>query len=627
MKRRIVGFALTAALVFGGTLVLENSPEIVGAPAVVAHADTTPDTGKLGTCDYTFTSDGVLHIGAGTLPESPENTQTNRMYPKVSPFNDLIKGRQGMVTAISFDGMVKTPADASYLFQGLDSVNEGKGDYPVPNPQIKNWQNLDTSQTTDMTAMFMNSGQQTLDVSNFDTSQVTSMCEMFKSNNDLTSNIVGLTSKSFDTSRVTNMASMFENIGNGSFQVILDLSNFDVSKVNNDDVYKDDFDSFVGFGNMFKSSIANKLIVDLSNWKPSISLDDIFSNSYFNVPAYQVTLNGNLDLSKAGLIEIPTENFDGEALPYKGSWENKDDRYTGTDGQLTSAKLMALYGNNSDTRPQGNITYIWEPSVLPIKGQPVTVHYQDESGTTLQADSSLTGDAGETYTITPPTIKGYQYVENSDVQLTGKYSETDAIDVTLVYRLQPTPPVTPTTPGTSTDSSSSSSSESETSTPDETNGLPVARKDRTITAVKKLGLYRTPDFSKKTRQFYYAKQTRTKRPQFVITGVAQSKNGTKRYLVRDVTPNSKWYGKTGYITARKAFTVHTYYQATPKAVKVIGTKGANAYRSVTLKGHAKHYKRGMVLRVKKLKQHNLTTRLQLTNGRYMTANKNLVIQK
>lgn len=627
MKRRIVNFALVAALTFSGAMMLEYPSGILsGTSMMVAYADTTkdvtPDTGKLGDCDYEFTSDGVLHIGTGTLPEASINTVSPEMNPKNSPFNSLIRGRKAVIKAISFDGEVQTPPDASYLFYGLATVNDGKVDYyPVEKPQIENWQNLDTSQTTDMTAMFKDSGQKTLDVSHFDTSQVTSMRDMFRANGELTSNIIGLRSKGFDTSQVTDMSSMFNELGNGSFQAILDLSGFNVGNVKEN-----------GFSNMFNSSPDAKLVIDFSDWNPQYPLKEIFSNFSGN-PVSQLTLSENLDLTGAELAEILEPDQDESTSPYTGRWENKEDRYSNDPNKLryTSADLMDQYGKTPPTpTPSGNVTYIWEPTKLPVQGKPVTVHYVDEVGQTLQDDLRLNGDAGETYTITPPAIENYQYVEGSAAQLKGIYSSTAPAEVTLTYKALLTPPVvTPTTPGTTTDSSSSSqsSSESETRLPDESAGMPVARKDRAITAVKKMGLYRTPNFSKKTRQFYYAKRARTERPQFVITGVAQSKNGTKRYLVRDVTPGSKRRGQTGYVTAKSKFWVHTYYQTTPKRVKVIAANRVNAYRKVNLKGQVKHYKRGSILRVKQLKRHGLTTRFQLPNGYYVTANKRFVVQK
>ncbi|WP_125573795.1 DUF5776 domain-containing protein [Levilactobacillus huananensis] len=609
MKSRVMGLAITVALVFSGAVLVDNSPKVKSwSPTVVAHADTTPVTGKFGTCDYKFVGD-VLHIGPGMLPEAPLDTSPWPMQPRVSPFSALIRGYSTIINTISFDGQVQTPPNAAYLFSGFSTLNIDKGDYPFPIPQIRNWQNLETSQTTDMTGMFLDSSQQRLDVSSFDTSKVTSMASMFRQNTNLTSNIVGLTSKGFNTSQVTNMAFMFREVGNGSFRLVLDLSGFDVSQV------KASGDES-GFSAMFSSlPRAAKLAVNLSNWRPQVALVDLFTDDLSIYPVYQVTLNDNLDLSQAGLAEIPTDPDESDPM-YTGRWENKDDRYQSDNpNTYRSAQLMTMYGENAATRPKGDVTYMWQPTKLPIQGKPVTVHFSDESGRSLQEDLVLTGDAGEPYTITPPEIKGYQQVEDPDLQLTGTYSKDDASEVTLHYQALPTPP------GTVTDGSG----DGETSIPDKVTDDPVARKDRAITAVKKVGFYRTPDFSRKTRQYYYAKQKRTLRPQFVITGVARSKSGFKRYLVRDVTPGSKRYGMTGYMTAKRAFTVHTYYQHAPKQVKVI--QGTNAYRDKALKKHVRHLKRGTVLRVKKLVRYHLTTRLVLNDGSFVTSNKMKVLEK
>ncbi|KAL3949606.1 DUF5776 domain-containing protein, partial [Lentilactobacillus hilgardii] len=62
-----------------------------------------------------------------------------------------------------------------------------------------------------------------------------------------------------------------------------------------------------------------------------------------------------------------------------------------------------------------------------------------------------------------------------------------------------------------------------------------------------------------------------------------------------------------------------------KKITVIAKKGINTYKSANLTGKAKHYKKGVRLTVKKLVKHNLTTRYQLSNGHYVTANKKLII--
>lgn len=115
---------------------------------------------------------------------------------------------------------------------------------------------------------------------------------------------------------------------------------------------------------------------------------------------------------------------------------------------------------------------------------------------------------------------------------------------------------------------------------------------------------------------------------FVVTDYARSKGGALRYKVRDVNHGSKTAGKVGYITANRKFVVPVYYKSVPKNKKitVISKRGVHAYRNANLTKYVKHYKKGVRLTVKKIVKHNLTTRYQLTNGNYVTANKKLVIQ-
>ena len=74
--------------------------------------------------------------------------------------------------------------------------------------------------------------------------------------------------------------------------------------------------------------------------------------------------------------------------------------------------------------------------------------------------------------------------------------------------------------------------------------------------------------------------------------------------------------------------VNIYYKTMPKNKKitVIAKKGVNSYKNANLTQKSKHFKKGTRLTVKKIVKHNLTTRYQLSNGHYVTANKKLVIQ-
>ncbi|MFT8908828.1 MAG: DUF5776 domain-containing protein [Lentilactobacillus diolivorans] len=82
------------------------------------------------------------------------------------------------------------------------------------------------------------------------------------------------------------------------------------------------------------------------------------------------------------------------------------------------------------------------------------------------------------------------------------------------------------------------------------------------------------------------------------------------------------------MTAKASYVQTVYYQSLPKSrvITVIGKKGVNAYRTAKLTKQVKHYKNRTQLRVKKIVRHQSTTRYQLTNGDYVTGNKQLIIQ-
>lgn len=83
-----------------------------------------------------------------------------------------------------------------------------------------------------------------------------------------------------------------------------------------------------------------------------------------------------------------------------------------------------------------------------------------------------------------------------------------------------------------------------------------------------------------------------------------------------------------YITANSKIVPGVYYQSIPKSKKitVISKRGVHAHKNKNLTNRVKSYKKGTRLTVKKLVKHNLTTRYQLKNGTYVTANRKLVIQ-
>lgn len=162
--------------------------------------------------------------------------------------------------------------------------------------------------------------------------------------------------------------------------------------------------------------------------------------------------------------------------------------------------------------------------------------------------------------------------------------------------------------------------------PDKTaDGKTAVKKGQAVYAIKQVKLHKSATFSKNSTKITYQKQPRTQRPQFVVTGYAHSKSGLLRYKVRDVNHTQKTDGQTGYLTSNTKYVVNTYYKANPKKIRVINQHGINAYRTIKLNGKViKHYRKGTTVKIKRIKSHNLTTRLQLSNGTWITANKTLV---
>lgn len=149
-----------------------------------------------------------------------------------------------------------------------------------------------------------------------------------------------------------------------------------------------------------------------------------------------------------------------------------------------------------------------------------------------------------------------------------------------------------------------------------------------ITGVKKLGLYLSPDFSRRTRLTWYAQRSRTHQPMFEVLGHGISKHGTLRYKVRDINRQSATYGLVGYVTTRLAYVRPTYYARLKhtSVITVLNAHGINGYRTVKFTGRLQHYRPGQSLRIKRWVHHGQTTRYQLTNGQYVTANKQWVIR-
>lgn len=147
-----------------------------------------------------------------------------------------------------------------------------------------------------------------------------------------------------------------------------------------------------------------------------------------------------------------------------------------------------------------------------------------------------------------------------------------------------------------------------------------------VTGLHKLGLYRTPSFSRKTRIVWYTRRPRGYRPEFVVIGQRFSKHGTLRYKVRDINRQSATYGLVGYITARKHYVRATYWltRGHSKTIVVRDARGINGYRNVALTHFVRHYRQGQRIVVKRLWRWKSTVRYQLANKTFITANRQWV---
>lgn len=563
-------------------VITPHQPAVITAKA--ATTDEIQYQGDYGVHWY-LTTAGDLHLGAGTLEETPAITGNNGQFATqialqqgvTNPTDKDAVAAGKLVKRVILDGKIKTAANAGTLFGELPNVQE-----------FVNLDQLDTAAATDMHSMFyQDSAVTSLDVSHFDTSHVTVMNNMFYQNTALTSVDVS----NFNTDNVVNISSMF----------------FGAANLDEIDFKNGTFSKLVNAPFMVNASGITK--INLEKFAPPASFTGYAMFNY-SKKIQQITLGpdsywGSTLTSHPGLNdaqEIPDESTGLWQAVGSGTLQNPLGQEFSTGNDITD-----LY-RKGDNNPTGVETYVWqpvnrviEPTTPPVtppttsQAQPVTVRYLDEQGKQLANDQVLTGNVGETYQADQLSFAGYR-LNQTDGQANGTFTNQAQ---TVTFRYQ----------------------RSLQSGGDAAGIAPVAS---VVYATKKIGLYSGKNFSKQTVKHWYSKQKRANRPMFVVTGIAESKQGNLRYKVRDVNHHSKTAGKTGYITAKASYVAPVYYAKKQAKIKVLST-GLNGYRQKALKTKVKHYRKGQVLKVKKIVAHNKTTRFQLTNGQYVSANKKLVI--
>ncbi|MFD1454330.1 DUF5776 domain-containing protein [Levilactobacillus lanxiensis] len=297
----------------------------------------------------------------------------------------------------------------------------------------------------------------------------------------------------------------------------------------------------------------------------------------------------------------------------------------GTDWFVNSEKLNLMDGSQSwrvsahDWVRDSDVKFHFsmDPNQVVPDMQKLTINFVDTAGNVLRAPENVT----VAFDFTSELKKAVLPITGYDLART---DATKPGEFTYIYQKKApaengggTAVTTPPTTVTPTPSIS-----------EPTDPVKVVPKGQAVSAFKRIGLYRTVNFNRQTRLHWYAKRPRNQWPQFVVTGYRRNTAGVMRYRVRDVNHQSKTDGLTGYVTASDNDVTSTYFRVTPRHVRVLNPLGINAYRQADLSGRRlQHFKRGTVLKVKAIRHYHLTTRLVLTGGRYMTANKTLVVKK
>ena len=184
---------------------LKDSPDVIAS-------------GTSGTCHWKITADWTLTIDSGQLATGiiPYTINDNNILTYCGGSNWTENGNREKIKKVDIKQDVSLPKNATAVFANLPNAKE-----------ITGLENLDTSETTNMTHLFDGCHNlSSLDLSKFNTSNVTDMSYMFYQCNALTS----LNVNNFDTSNVANMSYMFCQC---NALTSLNVNNFDTSQVEN----------------------------------------------------------------------------------------------------------------------------------------------------------------------------------------------------------------------------------------------------------------------------------------------------------------------------------------------------------------------------------------------------------
>lgn len=595
MKWRSRGILLitTLSLVVVGAL---GRPVVAASDVRLPPEAVKPTQGRYGSVPFRLTSAGVLHLGAGTLPEYHDlhllSHMTGQLLAAVTKaylhqtniMGDDMDKLAPLITKVVFDGPVVAPVNCQELFSNLTRVTA-----------YEHLDKLDTHQTQNMVRMFsINARLTSLDLSQFDTSQVKTTNSMFMAVTHMAT--IDVTSLNLDQD--TDIHAMFWGM---RALHALDLSHQTFPNVQQADLL------------VSQSGIQR---VNLSHAAPKIrnGLKNMF---VLTEGVSELTLGPHAQTGQAlAISNAPTNN------QFTGCWQAVG---AGTVKNPLGKKYPngELIGNDPVAGSKVE-TYVWEPvnrelptvvpptivppdpgpePILPPRpepvpvAQPVMVRYLDEAGQPLAKERRLRGNIGAPYRATPLAFTGYRLK-----RVTGQPVGTFGVVTRMVtfHYVQ--------------DRQTGGA------------GNAIAPLKSVVYAKRRVGLYAKPDFDRRQVKHWYGRQSRTKRPMFVVTGLARSKAGHLRYRVRDVNHHSRTAGMSGYLTTRSPWVTSVYYQQMMGSVRVLNPQGINVYRRRSLRGKRVHIRRGRLIKVSRIVSYHRAMRFELRQGGYVTANKKLVIR-
>ncbi|WP_233758809.1 DUF5776 domain-containing protein [Levilactobacillus brevis] len=267
----------------------------------------------------------------------------------------------------------------------------------------------------------------------------------------------------------------------------------------------------------------------------------------------------------------------------------------GTGQEITLTKI--LDGSDYETFPvdmnQGPQTFTSVPQGQLLHA---TVNYKFADGTEAAPSAKLSGYKGLTTVLAKsPTISGYTPDQKAVAVAFAPTEKT----YTVTYKANPTTP-----PTTESSASSSTADEATTFTPFKIYGK------------RALYTYKNATFKKNQRVSHFAQKAKAYAPIFEVVGTAKSTSGNLRYKLTDGT----------YVTANTDYVGKLYWQGMYQKLYVTNPKGTNAYDGTRFAQATKqkHYRQGTPLTVVKKIQVGQATRYELTNGTYVTGNKQWV---